>query len=88
MIDIRNETAIIDSPSGMLRIQYLLRGIPRKQGYAYGIAVCNRCSLELSYLPDITTDRQRALALFERLVRGQVTTVTFRDIVEDFLAEL
>ncbi len=88
MIDIRNETAIIDAPSGMIHMQYLLRGEPRTpQGYDYGIALCDRSSMERRYLPDITTDVQRALALFERLVRGQVTVVTFRDVVEDFLAE-
>ena len=88
MIDIRNETAIISGPSGDIQMQYLLCGTPREsQGFDYGIALWNHSSLERSFLPDITVDAQRALALFERLIRGQVTTVTFRDVVEDYLAE-
>ena len=88
MIDIRKRTKIIDSPAGAIEMQYLLCGVPRNnKGYDYGIALCNRSSFELSYLPDITTNRQSALALFERLMQGEVTTVTFRDVVEDFLAE-
>lgn len=41
---------------------------------------------EQAVTQDITPDPVAALALYDLLVRGGVTPVTFRDVVEDFLA--
>ena len=53
---------------------------------SYGIALCNRDAAELVYVLDITSDPETARTLFEHMVKGSVTTISFRDVVEDFLA--
>lgn len=36
-------------------------------------------------LPDLTPSQKRAQALLENLIRGQVTPVSLRDVVDDWL---
>ncbi len=52
----------------------------------FAIALRNDHTGERAILADITPDPVTALALYDLLVRGGVTPVTFRDVVEDFLA--
>ena len=55
-------------------------------GLEYGITVCDRSSGTSITIQDITNQPLQARSLFEKLVAGAVTTLTFRDVVEDFLA--
>ena len=53
---------------------------------AFAIALRNGHTGEQAIAQDITPDPVAALALYDLLIRGGVTTVTFQDVVEDFLA--
>lgn len=87
MTDIRTETIQVEADNGRITMTYVLNQVPSGPlGMRYGISLCNRNTGELVTIQDITTDPEAARALFGRLVRGSVTTVSFREIVEDFLA--
>lgn len=53
----------------------------------YGVSVENERTGEFSHVEDVTTRREHAEQLLSLLARGQVTTVSLREIVEDFVAE-
>ena len=69
---------------GALAVRYYLL----QQGAApvsYGVAV--EADGVGEAIPDITASRGRAEALLGRLMAGEVTAVTARDVVEDWLLE-
>ena len=49
----------------------------------YGLQV--RCGEETETVPDVTVSRRRIQALLGAMVRGGVTPVTAREVVEDWL---
>lgn len=56
-------------------------------GESFGIAVTDSAGGE-EIIRHITTRRETALHLLERMANGTVTPVTAMDIVSDYLAEL
>ena len=52
---------------------------------SYGAAVTDRATGERAAVADITVSMPRIDALMERLVRGQVSPVHLRDVVDDWL---
>ena len=54
----------------------------------YGVSVSNERTGERTLVRDAVLSRPDAEALLARLVAGTVTPVTFRDVVEDFVAEI
>lgn len=52
---------------------------------AYGLSVTYRD--EALLLPGVTRSKQRVQSLLERMMRGTVTPVAARDVVEDWLLE-
>lgn len=51
----------------------------------FGVSV--QSENDIVSIPHITGDQEQIFRLIDRLRRGNVTPVTLRDIVEDFLAE-
>ena len=87
MIELRKETIYVEGDHGRLAMTYTLQAEPAGAlGLEYGITVCDRSSGTSITIQDITNQPLQARALFEKLVAGAVTTLTFRDVVEDFLA--
>ncbi|MCI8909774.1 MAG: hypothetical protein HFG09_03755 [Oscillibacter sp.] len=64
---------------------YLLQEPLGEEAECYGVAV--EYGGERAELRDLTPSRGRAEELLERMRRGQVTPVTARDVVEDWLLE-
>lgn len=64
---------------------YLLQEPLGEDAEVYGVAV--EYGGERAELRNLTVSRRRAEALLERMRRGRVTTVTARDVVEDWLLE-
>lgn len=64
---------------------YLLEGEPEEGGPSYGVAV--ELGGEAAAVSDLSPSRQRVETLAEALVRGVVTPVALRDIVDDWLLE-
>lgn len=62
---------------------YLLVDAVRDGRWMYGILVEGDGDREA--IPGITPSRLRAQMLLKRLIRGRVTPVTARDVVEDWL---
>lgn len=83
MKNLRKETIQIPTAGAAITMTYILC---EDADGSYAIALENRTAGERCVIPNITSSPDRAGALFERLVRGSVTTVTFRDVVEDALA--
>ena len=83
MKNVRTATILLSTDEAALTIRYILS--LRDDG-SYGITVQNLTTGEQVRLSDLTHSPALADRLFDRLVRGTVTTVTFRDVVEDFLA--
>ena len=87
MIELRKETIYVEGDHGRLAMTYTLQAEPAGAfGLEYGITVCDRGSGTSVTIQDITNQPLQARELFEKLVAGAVTTLTFRDVVEDFLA--
>ena len=58
-------------------------------GYThYGIRARDAATGETLTIPHITVDGENAWRLFDCLLHGKVTMVTFRDVVEDYLAAI
>jgi len=55
------------------------------QGESYGLRVTERGTGETCTVPHITVDVRRIEALCLLVMRGSVTPVTLRDVVEDWL---
>ena len=70
----------------MKRRNYCEKHKNRNHFGSYAISLQNRTTGEQVLISDITRSPVLADRLFELLVRGSVTTITFRDVVEDFLA--
>ncbi len=62
---------------------YLLEEETEEMGTCYGVVL--QCGDETAAIPDITVSRQSAVTLLEALIRGCVTPVTVRDVVDDWL---
>ncbi|MBQ8254709.1 MAG: hypothetical protein IJY94_04315 [Clostridia bacterium] len=45
-----------------------------------------RCGEESTFLPDVTSQRERAEKIFELFVRGRVTPTSARDVIEEILS--
>ena len=52
----------------------------------YGVSVENERTGEFSHVEDVTTQKQQAEQLLDLLAQGQVTAVSLKEIVEDFVA--
>lgn len=86
MENIREKTITLEGEQGTLELSYTLYPMPTlRGGKSYGILLRNRTTDECCMLSDITEDRAAAVHLFEQLVRCQVTTVTLRDVIEDYV---
>lgn len=83
MKTIRKTTIRLPAPGDDLPMTYALC---QDNDGAFAIALRNALTGEQALVMDITPDPVAALALYGLLVRGGVTPVTFRDVVEDFLA--
>lgn len=84
---LRTETIHLKTEAGEITLDYtLVESSGDLTRMSYGIALCNRDTTELVYVLDITSDPETARTLFEHMVKGSVTTISFRDVVEDFLA--
>lgn len=64
---------------------YLLEGEPEEDGRSYGVAV--ELGDEEEAVPDLSPSRERVEALAGALLRGAVTPVALRDVVDDWLLE-
>ena len=60
---------------------YLLRSMKPQCGYG----ICVTCGSDAAFIPEITLSEVEVMQLLEVMVRGRVTPVTARDIVEDWL---
>ena len=83
MKNIRTATISLSSDEAALTVRYSLS---LWDDGSYGITVQNRTTGEQVLISDLTHSPALADRLFDCLVRGNVTTITFRDVVEDFLA--
>lgn len=87
MIELRKETIYVEGDHGRLAMTYTLQARTCRGAWAgIRLTVCDRSSGTSITIQDITNQPLQARALFEKLVAGAVTTLTFRDVVEDFLA--
>ena len=80
---LRKETILVPAAGAVITMTYILC---EDADGSYAIALENRTTGEKRAIPNITSSLDKARDLFDRLVRGSVTTVTFRDVVEDALA--
>lgn len=62
---------------------YLVAEEWKKLGESYGLQV--RCGEDSEMIPDITSSQRHIETLLEALVRGGVTPVNAREVVEDWL---
>ena len=85
MKNIRTATISLSSGEAALTVRYTLS---RWDDGSYGITVQNRTTGEQVLISDLTRSPVLADRLFDLLVQGSVTTVTFRDVAEDFLATI
>lgn len=70
-------------------VLYRLFSGKRDDGYThYGIHAENAATGEALTIPDITVNQETARRLYDSLLRGKVTTVSFREVVEDFLGAM
>ena len=83
MKTIRKTTIHLPAPGDELPMTYALC---QDDDGAFAIALRNGHTGEQAMFVDITPDPVAALALYDLLVRGGVTPVSFREVVEDFLA--
>lgn len=76
-----------DADGEMMNLHYIMTSreieIEGDLVTAYGIRVEGRDGF--AQVDDITSDRARADGLFALICRGEVTPMTLRDIVEDWL---
>ncbi|MEY8386117.1 DUF6514 family protein [Oscillospiraceae bacterium 38-13] len=63
---------------------YLLADVS-EEGESFGVQI--EMEEETAAVPDLSPSRQRVLELAEALVRGGVTPVALRDVVDDWLLE-
>ena len=63
---------------------YLLESEPWERE-SYGVII--ELEDEAAAVPDLSSSRERVQALTETLIRGGVTPIALRDIVEDWLLE-
>ncbi len=81
------KTSQIVTEQGPIELCYTLYPMPTlRDTRSFGILIRNRTSGESEMISDITENFSKAVHLFEQLIRCQVTTVTFRDVVEDYVA--
>lgn len=45
-----------------------------------------RCRDKSVFLPDVTSLRERAIEIFELFIRGKVTPISARDVIEEILS--
>jgi len=60
---------------------YLLRSMEPQRGYG----ICVTCGSDAALIPEITSSEAEVRQLLGAMIRGRVTPVTVRDIVEDWL---
>ncbi len=83
MKNIRNATILLPLDAAPLTLCYTMS---LWDDGSYAVSLQNRTTGEQVLIPDLTCSPSLADRLFDLLVRGSVTTITFRDVVEDFLA--
>lgn len=89
MLCIKNERKTIWAETGTIILVYQMQLLPTDRGSeAYAIRIENETTGEEMFILDITEDQAAAESLFCLLIDGAVTPVTFRDVVEDFVATL
>lgn len=64
---------------------YLLEKEPEEGGASYGVRI--ELEGETAAAADLSPSRRKVEELAERLVRGTVTPVALRDVVDDWLLE-
>lgn len=65
---------------GWLRY-YLLRGLEPQGGYG----ICVTSGEDAAFIPEITLSETEIRQLLHSMIKGRVTPVTARDVVEDWL---
>ena len=60
---------------------YLLRSVQSRNGYG----ICVTCGDNATFIPGIAASEGEVRQLLRAMIRGRVTPVTARDVVEDWL---
>lgn len=88
MENIREASVVAEAEQGPIELHYTLYSMPTVRGTeSYGILLRNKTTDESAMVSDITESFSVAVHLFQQLIRCQVTTVTLRDVVEDFISD-
>ena len=74
----------VSTPRGKIEY-YLIKELCAEHGIVYGITVI--LEKETAEITQITTQLHKIQELLHAMLRGSVTPVTVRDIVEDWLAQ-
>lgn len=85
MKSVRNEAVRVYTGETAMTICYMLS---RSEDGNCSITVSNATTGERAMAFDITRNPLVAEELYQALIRGRVTTVTFHDVVEDFIADI
>lgn len=85
MNSMRIESIVLHVGETAMIICYTLS---RRADGCYSIYLDNRTTGEQAAAFDITRNPMVAEELYQSLIRGRVTAVTFHDVVEDFVAEI
>ena len=60
---------------------YLLRGLEPQGGYG----ICVTCGEDAAFVPEISCSETKIRQLLHSMMKGRVTPVTARDVIEDWL---
>lgn len=82
---ILQRTRNVISSIGSLDIKYYIDEPDAASDPSYGIAVETNGNLRI--LHSVLPDRMEVISIIETLYRNLVTTVTFKDVVEDYICE-
>lgn len=81
------ETASLETEQMCCPLRYVLAAQMVEGSERFAVAVRNERTGEQAQVADLTSDRQRAMDFFLKIVRGLVTPVTLREVAEDFVAQ-
>lgn len=86
----KNFTVYVDGKTcrgEVLHLRYTLLKAPRESGARYGVEVFAQGDgfCQTARAEDLTSSREKALALLELLKRNAVTPVALADVVQDWL---
>ena len=81
-------TAVLHTEKGEKEVRYFVTKPSLPQGLtvpSYGVGISDG---EIQHIiPAFLPDKDETINLIKRISKGQVTPVTFRDVLEDYLAE-